>query len=157
MHVLRPLYVVLALVAIILIARSFWIPNDFGTHEQGYTYGLYRQSNVEEWKNFTVKYRGREFCGACHAGQAQKLASAGHKDIECESCHGPALFHPADPLKLVLDRSRELCLRCHTRLIYPNSLRAQIKGISPDQHNPGLECAFCHKPHEASKPVRRNR
>ena len=157
MHVLRPLYVVLALAAIILIARSFWIPNDFGTHEQGYTYGLYRQSNVEEWKDFTVKYRGREFCRACHAPQAQKLASARHKDIECENCHGPAIFHPADPRKLVLDRSRELCLRCHASLFYPTSQRSQNKGVNPDQHNPGLECAFCHKAHEASKPVRRNK
>ena len=73
MHVLRPLYVVLALAAIILIARSFWIPNDFGTHEQGYTYGWYRQSNIEEWKNFTVKYRGREFCGPAMQGRRKSL------------------------------------------------------------------------------------
>ena len=92
MHVLRPLYVVLALAAIILIARSIWIPSDFGIHERGYTYGWYRQSNIEEWKNFTVKYRGREFCVACHAEQAQKLTSSKHKNIECENCHGPAPF-----------------------------------------------------------------
>jgi predicted CXXCH cytochrome family protein len=152
MHVLRPLYVVLAFAAIILIARCFWVPNDFGTHEQGYTYGWHRQSNIEEWKNFTVKYRGREFCETCHAAQEQKLASVHHKNIECESCHGPALFHPADPLKLDLDRSRELCLRCHTSLFYLNSQRSQIKGINPDQHNPGLECVLCHEPHKASKP-----
>jgi predicted CXXCH cytochrome family protein len=152
MHVLRPLYVVLALVAIILIARTFWIPNDFGVHEQGYMYGWYRQSNVEEWKNIPVKYRGREFCVSCHAQQTQKLASAPHKDINCENCHGPALSHPAAPLKLVLEKSRELCLRCHTRLFYPNSQRFQIKGIDPDKHNPGLLCVLCHKPHEASKP-----
>ncbi len=60
MHVLRPLYLVLAIVAIILIARTFLTPDDFGTHEQGYMYGWYRQSNVEEWKNFPVKYQGRE-------------------------------------------------------------------------------------------------
>jgi predicted CXXCH cytochrome family protein len=158
MHVLRPLYVVLTLVAIIFIARIFWIPDDFGTHEQGYTYGWYRQSNLAEWQNFTVKYRGKEFCLDCHAEQSQKLASAQHKNIECENCHGPALSHPADPLKLELDRSRELCLRCHTRLIYPTSQRSQIKGINPDQHNPGLECALCHNPHEASRPqVRRSK
>jgi predicted CXXCH cytochrome family protein len=152
MHVLRPLYVVLALAAIILIARSFLIPDDFGIHEQGYTYGWYRQSNIEEWNNFTVKYQGRELCNACHPEQVQKLLSSRHKDIECENCHGPALSHPTDPRKLILDRSRELCLRCHARLFYPNSQRSQIKGINPAAHNPGLECAFCHKPHEASRP-----
>jgi predicted CXXCH cytochrome family protein len=154
MHVLRPLCVVLAIVAIILIARTFLTPDDFGTHEQGYMYGWHRQSNVEEWKNFSVKYRGREFCVSCHAGQTQKLASAPHKDIECENCHGPAKSHPADPLKLNVDRSRELCLRCHTSLAYPTSQRLQIKGVNPDRHNPGLNCVLCHKPHEASKPGR---
>ncbi len=152
MHVLRPLYVVLALAAIILIARSIWMPSDFGIHERGYTYGWYRQSNIEEWKNFTVKYQGREFCAACHAQQAQKLTSSKHKNIQCENCHGPALSHPVDPPKLDLDRSREICLRCHARLLYPNSQRSQIKGINPDQHNSGLECVLCHNPHEASKP-----
>lgn len=154
MHVLRPLYPVLAIVVIILIARTFLTPDDFRTHEQGYMYGWHRQSNVEEWKNFSVKYRGREFCVSCHAGQTQKLASAPHKDIECENCHGPAKSHPADPLKLNVDRSRELCLRCHTSLAYPTSQRLQIKGVNPDRHNPGLNCVLCHKPHEASKPGR---
>ena len=152
MHVLRPLYLVVALVAIILIARTFWIAKDFGIHDEGYMYGWYRQSNVEEWKKVTVKYQGREFCAGCHSAQTQKLVAAKHKDIECENCHGPALSHPADQLKLAMDRSRELCLRCHTRLSYPTSQRSQIKGIDPDQHNAGLQCVSCHQPHEATKP-----
>jgi len=152
MHVWRPLFVVIALVAIIFIARTFWITKDFGIHEQGYVYGWYRQSNVTEWKNFAVKYQGREFCADCHSEETEKLASARHKDIECENCHGPAFDHPSEPPKLEIDRSRNLCLRCHARLDYPTSQRSQIKGIDPEQHNPGLECATCHDPHEASKP-----
>lgn len=152
MHVWRPLYVIITLVAIILIARALWIDKDFGIHDQSYVYGWYRQSNVEEWKNLTARYRGNEYCVNCHDDHAKKLASAQHKNIECENCHGPALSHPGDPLKLVLDRSRDLCLRCHTRLVYPTSQRSQIKGIDPNQHHPGIECSACHKPHEASKP-----
>ena len=72
MHVMRPLYVVLTMVAIILIAETLFVPHDFGIHERGYTYGWYRQSNVEEWKAVTVKYRGKEFCAACHAEQCTK-------------------------------------------------------------------------------------
>ena len=142
---LRPLYLVLALVAIILIARTFLIAKDFGIHDAGYMYGWYRQSNVEDWKKVTVKYQGRESCAGCHSAQAQKLDAAKHKDIECENCHGPALSHPADPPKLAVDRSRELCLRCHTRLLYPTSQRSQIKGIDPDRHNAGLQCVLCHQ------------
>ncbi|MEE9910862.1 MAG: cytochrome c3 family protein [Deltaproteobacteria bacterium] len=152
MHVLRPLFIILVLIALILIARTFWIPDDFGVHERGYMYGWHRLSNIDEWKKVPVKYRGDPFCAGCHAGQTQKLASASHKDIACENCHGPAASHPAEPRKLVLDRSRELCLRCHTFLPYPTSQRSQIKGIQPEQHHPGLNCVICHKPHEAAKP-----
>ncbi len=152
MHVLRPFIVILAVVAIILIARPFFIPDDFGVHDGGYMYGWHRQSNVEDWKKVTVKYQGRELCAACHAPEAKKVAASPHKIIECENCHGPANSHPADPPKLVLDKSRELCLRCHAKLLYPTSQRSQIPGINPEQHNPGIGCAICHNPHEASKP-----
>jgi predicted CXXCH cytochrome family protein len=152
MHVLRPLYVVLALAAIILIARIFLVPDDFGIHENGYTYGWYRKANVEEWKSVNVKYRGEEYCQACHPEQAKKVLSSPHKKITCENCHGPALEHPVTPPKLTLDRSRALCLRCHTYLAYPTSERSGLKGIDPDRHNSGLACVLCHNPHEASKP-----
>ena len=152
MHVLRPLYVVLALVAIILVARTFMVPEDFGIHERGYMYGWYREGNIAEWKAFQAKYQGKEYCRDCHDEQGKQILSSPHKTIECENCHGPALEHPSDPPKLTLDRTRGLCLRCHTYLPYPTSKRLEIKGIDPDQHNTGLECAGCHNPHQASKP-----
>ncbi|MDH4264856.1 MAG: cytochrome c3 family protein [Deltaproteobacteria bacterium] len=152
MHVLRPLYVVLALAGMILIARIFVVPEDFGIHEKGYMYGWYRKANEEEWKAFKVKYQGKEYCQDCHAQLEQEVRSSRHNIIECENCHGPALEHPSDPQKLTIDRSRELCLRCHTYLPYPTSKRSEIKGIDPNQHNPGGECVVCHNPHQASKP-----
>jgi hypothetical protein len=48
MHVLRSLYVFFTFAAIILIARIFLFPADFGIHENGYTYGWYRHANVED-------------------------------------------------------------------------------------------------------------
>ena len=157
MHVLRPLFVVLLVAALILIARIVFVPQDFGIHERGYMYGWHRAGNVEEWKAVKVKYQGKEYCKDCHTEQAQQILLSPHKVIECENCHGPALEHPAEPAKLTLDRSRELCLRCHTYLSYPTSKRSEIKGIDPDKHNPGLECAGCHNPHQASRPVRRSK
>lgn len=152
MHVLRPLYVILALVALILVARFFLVPEDFGIHDQGYMYGWYRKANVDEWQAIPTKYRGAEYCKACHDPIARKILSAGHKIIVCENCHGPALEHPAKPPKLTMDKSRGLCLRCHAALPYPTSPRGALKGVDPERHNPGLECVLCHKPHEASKP-----
>ena len=152
MHVLRPLYVILALIGLILVARTMVVPKDFGVHERGYMYGWYRKANEEEWKAFKVKYQGKEYCQDCHAEEEQQVGASRHKTIECENCHGPAVEHPTDPQKLILDRSRDLCLRCHTYLSYPTSKRSEIKGIDPDQHNPGGECVGCHNPHQASKP-----
>jgi predicted CXXCH cytochrome family protein len=152
MHVLRPLYVVGGLVAVILIARLFVVPADFGIQERGYMYGWYRKSNVEEWKAVKVKYQGREACKDCHAEQFDKVRGAGHRVIECENCHGPAIEHPAEPAKLPLDRSRSLCLRCHAALAYPTSQRGRIPGIDAEAHNPGMECANCHDAHKANKP-----
>ncbi len=152
MHVLRPLYLVLAIAGSIFIARTFVVPKDFGVHESGYMYGWYRKANEEDWKAVKVKFQGKEYCRDCHAEEEKQVLSSGHKIIECENCHGPAVEHPANPPKLAINRSRELCIRCHTYLAYPTSKRAEIKGIDPGQHNPGEECAGCHNPHQASRP-----
>jgi len=152
MHVLRPLYVVLALVAVIIAARTLVVPKDFGIHERGYMYGWYRKTNEEEWKAFKVKFQGREYCKDCHAEPFQEIRVSPHAIIECENCHGPGIEHPSEPQKLIIDRSRGLCLRCHTGLPYPTSKRAEIRGIDPGVHNPGIECVSCHDSHKATKP-----
>jgi predicted CXXCH cytochrome family protein len=152
MHVFRPLLAVLAVAALILTARVFVVPKDFGIHERGYMFGWYRKSNEEEWKAVKVNFQGKEYCKDCHAEQEKKVLSSAHKIIECENCHGPAREHPSEPPKLTIDRTRDLCLRCHTYLAYPTSKRAEIKGIDPGQHNPGAECSGCHDAHRASKP-----
>ncbi len=146
-HVLRPLYAVLMIIALILAARIFLVPKDFGIHERGYMYGWYRKSNEEEWKKFTVKYQGREYCRDCHGANYDSIARTRHRAIQCENCHGPARDHPGDPPKLVIDRGRQECLRCHYPLPYPTSGRSKIRGVDPEKHHPGIECSLCHDPH----------
>ncbi len=149
-HVWRPLYVVLGLVAAILLARAFLVPQDFGSQEAGYMYGWYRQGNIQEWREQPGRYQGAAAgCGDCHL-QGEALGVSAHAAIACENCHGPAGNHPDDPPALTLDRSRELCLRCHARLPYPSSGRSLIPGIEPDRHNPGMACIECHDPHQPS-------
>ena len=149
-HVFRPLLVVIGLVVIVLVIRPFYVPKDFGVHERGYMYGWYRNSNIEDWKKVTVKYQGKEYCTTCHPDKTESIDRTPHAIIQCENCHGPALEHPSDPPKLAVDRSREQCLRCHAKLVYPSSGRAQIRGIDPDKHNPDVECVMCHNPHKPS-------
>ena len=149
-HVFRPLLVVIGLVVIVLVIRPFYVPKDFGIHERGYMYGWYRNSNIEDWKKVTVKYQGKEYCTTCHPDKTESIDRTPHAIIQCENCHGPALEHPSDPPKLAVDRSRDQCLRCHAKLVYPSSGRAQIRGIDPDKHNPDVECVMCHNPHKPS-------
>ena len=147
-HIWRPLFVVIAIVILILIARQFLVPKDFGIHERGYMYGWYRKSNEEDWKKVTVKYKSAEYCKDCHSDKYSMIMQTPHAIIQCENCHGPALEHPANPPKLTIDKSRAQCLRCHYPLPYPTSGRANIRGIDPDKHNPDIECAMCHNPHK---------
>ena len=149
-HVLRPLWVVLALVALVLAIRFFYVPRDFGIHERGYMYGWHKKSDENFWKNFKVKFKGSEYCRDCHSGNYNSIMTTPHANIICEDCHEPAADHPEAHPKLKIDKSRELCLRCHYPLPYPTSGRANIRGIDPEKHNPGVECSMCHDPHKPS-------
>ncbi len=147
-HVWRPLYVVVALVILILAVRMFYVPKDFGIWERGYMYGFHRKGSENDWKAFKVKYKfDNEDCKDCHSDKYESIIKTPHAIIKCENCHGPELDHPNDPPKLTVDKRRELCLRCHYQLPYPTSGRANIMGIDPEKHNPGVECVMCHNPH----------
>ncbi len=149
-HVFRPLVVVVGLVCLILIFRMFYVPKDFGVHGRGYMYGWYRKNNIQFWKDFKVKYQGTEYCKDCHSDKYESIMTTPHAIIPCEDCHGPAIEHPSEPQKLAIDKSRGLCLRCHSSLPYPTSGRSEIRGIDPDTHNPDVECVMCHNPHKPS-------
>jgi predicted CXXCH cytochrome family protein len=153
-HVFRPLFVVIGLVILILLARMVIVPKDFGIHERGFMYGWHRKGNEQDWKNFKVKYRGKEYCKDCHTDKYDSINKTPHRIIQCENCHGPAIDHPSDPPKLTIDRSRALCLRCHFPLPYPTSGRANIRSIDPEKHNPGIECSTCHNPHNPMEGLR---
>ncbi len=153
-HVWRPLFVVIGIIVLILAARTFYVPKDFGVYERGYMYSWHRKANEEDWKKVQVKYQGTEYCKDCHDKNYASIKKSPHQNIQCENCHGPAgtpegvVHYDSDKLpKLPIDRSRQLCLRCHYQLPYPSSGRKDIKGIDPDTHNPDIECSMCHNPH----------
>jgi len=155
-HPFRFLLLVIAVAAFILIVRAIIVPSDFKVHNGDYKYQYYRTGNVEEWKNFEVKYQGREYCQDCHPEEYEKIVNSKHAMNQCENCHGPAYNHPDEVEKLTIDRSRDLCLRCHAELSYrPNSYAELPSGPielimqNPEEHNPGEECVLCHDPHAA--------
>lgn len=154
-HVWRPLWVALGLVAGLLLLRLFLVPDDFGIHERGYMYGWYRAGNAEEWKQVPVKYRGSAGCQECHEENYKAVTASPHAEIPCENCHGPRGDHPDHPEVLAIDTARELCLRCHQRLPYPQSARGQLPAIEGEKHNSTRECVDCHNPHDPSQEVKR--
>lgn len=155
-HVWRPLAIVLLIVGGILFTRSLLVPADFGIHERGYLYGWHRKSNEVEWKNVRVKYKTARICAECHKDKSDDIRHSSHAPISCENCHGPAYDHPDDPQGLTIDRSRELCIRCHSALPYKNTLRGSFPGFDPQKHYPSAECVMCHIPHNP-KPVNQMR
>jgi hypothetical protein len=146
-HVFLPLLLVLVCIGLLLVARHLMVPPDFGINGRNFTYGFFRRSNIEDWKNFKVKYRGREYCRECHEEKLEEILPSPHGPIQCENCHGPAIDHPDDPEVLPVTTNRLLCLRCHAGLPYPQSNRADMPAVDPEAHNPGYPCIECHNPH----------
>lgn len=147
-HVLHPLWVAIAVVGLILLGRIFLVPDDFGVHGRNFTYGFHRLSNIEEWQNFPIKYQGWDSCTECHRDNVRMLRRSPHRSIECENCHGPAVGHPDEIAMLPRNTDRELCLRCHAFLEYPNSARAVVPPINPRLHFRRQACVECHVPHD---------
>ena len=146
-HVLRPLFVAIGAVALLLIVRAMVVPADFGVHGKSFTYGFHRESNIDEWKAFKVKYQGKQYCKECHEEKVAENLASPHSVIQCENCHGPAIDHPDDPETLPIETDRSLCLRCHAYLPYPQSNRATMPSVDPHEHNPDANCIECHNPH----------
>jgi predicted CXXCH cytochrome family protein len=158
LQILKVLVIVIAavdLVGLIPVATSIVAPS-FTAVEGDYMYQWHRVDNEMEWKDFKVKYQGSDYCKDCHLGQYDKIKASKHAMVQCENCHGPAIEHPADPQKLVIDQRREMCLRCHSYLPYRPKEYAELsagpipmKMKNPDEHNDGIVCVACHDVHGA--------
>ncbi|MBF0555368.1 MAG: cytochrome c3 family protein [Nitrospirae bacterium] len=165
-HAWRPVFVVLAVVVTMLVVRVIFVPSDFAAKNGDYKYQWHRLASEQFWKDFSVKHKGREFCQQCHSELVDKIKDSGHQNVQCENCHAmsdPAKkSHPINLkedfgylLDIGVDRSRELCKRCHAELSYRPPTYTTTKGtvkfkmIDPTKHNPGVECVMCHDVHTA--------
>lgn len=142
-HLLAP---ILIIVVVYLLIRQLLVPSDFGL------LGHFRASSITANVQRENKYAGSEACADCHDQIVGAKKHGYHRDVSCESCHGPSMAHTGDPEKLkpAIVRTRTLCLLCHE---YLPTRPTGFPQVISDSHNPAKPCVSCHRPHDP-KPLR---
>jgi ribosomal protein S27AE len=99
-----------------------------------------------------MRYAGAHACEECHGEIYGKKKAGYHRDLSCETCHGPAKTHTEDPdkTKPAIPATRSFCVQCHA---YNPSRPRGFPQINPQGHNPLKPCAGCHNPHDPKPPT----
>ncbi len=113
---------------------------------------LHRESTIQREVAKQVKFAGTTVCGGCHEDTATVKRKGFHKNLSCESCHGPAAMHTEDPMtvKPFAPRKRKFCPLCHE---YDPSRPTGFPQINVTIHNPLKPCITCHNPHHPEPPT----
>jgi hypothetical protein len=123
----------------------------------------------EQWVAYHAGEEKPYDCGSCHTTGYDPV---GHQDdlegiigtwvfpgVQCEECHGPGSRHAENPygVRMVLDRSSQLCGRCHIRG-NPAEIDAsggfikhheQFEELFSSKHF-SISCVTCHDPHASA-------
>ena len=99
-----------------------------------------------------IQFAGAVACTECHDELVAQKRKGYHRDLSCETCHGPAAAHTQDPdnVKPPAPRDRKFCPVCHT--FNPSRPRG-FPMINPVAHNPMKACITCHNPHDPKPPT----
>jgi hypothetical protein len=129
------------LVIALLPGRTYLIPTRFKDVE------LHRQATVDRELQRPVRFAGAVSCGDCHDDQLVQKRRGHHRNLACESCHGPCYAHTQDPVSVTpyAPRTRDLCPQCHA---YDASRPTGFPQINPAAHNVLGACIDCHNPHK---------
>ena len=119
-----------------------------------------------KWVDYHPSEKRPYTCGKCHTtgfhatgrqhGRAGIVGTWAMDGVQCEACHGPASLHSREPkkAKLKVDKSSELCGKCHIRG-EPSTIPAkkgfirhheQYTEVLLDGHKK-QKCVDCHDPH----------
>jgi hypothetical protein len=139
-HLIRLAAIFFAAVLVFAVARAELVPKDFGR------YGHYRASAVDAAAAKPLSYAGRARCVECHEEDVVAKAAAGHKNIGCETCHGPLLKHADDPaVEVAKAEGPAQCLRCH---LANTGKPAHQPTVVVKEHTDEPTCVSCHKAHD---------
>lgn len=152
-HLIRALLLVSVCLAGAEVFRQTMKPESFGE------LGHFRADAISDMMQQSIVYEDKSACATdhCHADVAQTVAGNKHQSIDCQMCHAPLGNHADATQKtadMIVNRSPELCLRCHEFLTARPETIKQIVfsehtnelGL-PDVRSEGL-CLDCHASHE---------
>lgn len=109
-------------------------------------------------------------CARCHTTGYAPQGRQGNREgidgtwvyegVQCEKCHGPGSRHAEDPqgVRMVVDRSAQLCGHCHVRddkaAMDASEGFAEHNQQFSDLYNSkhfALDCVTCHDPHASAR------
>jgi predicted CXXCH cytochrome family protein len=140
-HLTRAVLIVVAVVLVVFVAPRL-IPLPEVMQDFGFYFG---QGDEDVWANRPAQYADSAECSTCHTDNSVDWQAAEHREVACETCHGPAQSHIDNVATLpVVDDSREFCGKCHETLL---SRPAEFPQVDLAAHNPDTSCLTCHNPH----------
>jgi hypothetical protein len=132
-------------ITLFLVLRKILVPESFGQ------YGHYRGDSLSDNALPEIHYAGQQACFECHQEIEDLKKTDVHKDIHCETCHGPGQKHveSGEATDIRKPGSREFCGTCHDQ----NAAKRTdaIFQIKLNEHNTGKNCIECHNPHQPWK------
>jgi nitrate/TMAO reductase-like tetraheme cytochrome c subunit len=132
-----PKHIARLVVLLVTFGAAAYAAKVFFTADSFYAYGHYRGNSVAEIASEKPKYKGSEYCRACHAERYAEWAKGVHHDteagkvVQCEVCHGAAggrdkaagfvhattgVDHPASGKLPVPADTVKLCTLCHEQM-----------------------------------------
>lgn len=95
------------------------------------------------WQTIVPVWGDAKKCGACHTIERDRLTTAKHVGIGCQSCHGALAGHENSPAGGTQTPSSAICLTCHTEA---QGQPGNFLAITPGEHYVSA-CLSCHDPH----------
>ena len=124
--------------------RTLIVPDSFGKT------GHFRQAALGAIAAHPPKFEGKQPCIDCHANNTPHT----DKGVSCETCHGPGAAHSKDfdSSKLVVDKTRNACGRCHAM---NTARRSTFPQVDMAEHHGSQRCVECHNihPEVPGKPI----
>ena len=88
-HIARLIVLLVTFGAVAYAAKVYFTVDSY------YAYGHYRGNSVAEIASEKPRFKGSEYCRACHAERDAEWAKGVHRNaeagkiVQCEVCHGP--------------------------------------------------------------------